>query len=422
VNHALTSFPSLRNILKSIVALTLWFGLASSAVAQDSIFNIQNSPNPNLQGNTLNAVGAISATDAWAVGYQNDNNLNDSRTLTMHWDGSSWKVVPSPNPGSTPACQHSNSGNVLNAVAAVSSNDVWAVGLAFPCNAGLRPLILHWDGTKWKSVASPKLNTNDNSSLNGVLAFASDNVYAVGYTPATNGAVLTLIEHWNGTAWSIVPSPNRSPTGNILTAVTANSPTDIWAVGDSVDAPSGSVQTLIEHFDGTRWRVIPSPNPLPKAFLNQNALTSVQAVSANDVTAVGFLADAAGQRDLTLVEHWDGVKWSVIPSPNQSESPGSLNILRGVTAVSGTDLYAVGFYEDVATNGQHTTLVEHFNGSTWTIIPSPTKGKAQQLNGTFALPGTTDVWNVGAWSSFGIDFEDGFLQVPQTLVLFSPLG
>ena len=399
--------------------LLITLGMTAPSTAQTSIFAIQNSPSPNVQGNTLNAVAALSTSDDWAVGYQNDNNLNDSRTLTMHWDGSRWKIVPSPNPGSH--CQ-GNSGNFLNAVAAVAPNDVWAVGFFFSCNALLKPLALHWDGTRWAVVRTPALNTNDNAALNGIVALASDNVYAVGYQPSSNGAVLTLIEHWDGTAWSVMPSPNPSPTGNLLSAVTANSPTDIWAVGNSTDQATVSVQTLALHFDGATWKTVPTPNPLPKQFLDQNVLLSVQAVSANDVTAVGFIADANAQRTLTLIEHWDGSKWTVAPSPNQGEARGDLNTLRGVTAVAGNDLYAAGFFETAATGGQHTTLVEHFDGNTWSIIPSPTKGLAQQLNGVFTLPGTTNVWSVGGFSRFGIDFENGFLQLPKTLVLFSPIG
>jgi hypothetical protein len=394
------------------------FTLSSSA--QTSIFEIEKSPSGNPQGNTLNAVAAISTSDVWAVGFKNDNNLNESRTLTLHWDGARWKGIPSPNPGSPQSCKNANTGNVLTSVAAVSANDVWATGFIFTCtDINLTPMMIHWDGQRWREVSTPALGTTGNSSLNSLIALATDNVYAVGYQPATNGAVLTLIEHWDGKTWSVVPSPNRSATGNLLSAVSANSPTDIWAVGNSVDQATTSIQTLVEHFDGAKWRVVRSPNPLPKGFLNQNVLVGVHAVSANDVTAVGSLHDAGQQRVLTLVEHWNGKKWSVVPSPNRSEAPGSLNALMGVAAVSATDMYAAGFFGDAATQGQDETLVEHFDGKQWSIITSPTKGLAQQLNGAFALPGTSDVWMVGAYSDVGVDPETGFLQLPKTLVLSS---
>src|SRR5581483_1172919 len=288
----------------------MFLSLSSAVFAQTSIFSIQNSPSPNVFGNTLNSVVALSASDAWAVGFQNSSNLNESRTLTLHWDGVSWRTIPSPNPGK---CNQGNFGNVLTSVAAVSSNDVWAVGFTFPCNALLQPMTMHWDGTKWSVVATPKLPFNNNA-LNGVFALASDNVYAVGFQTASNGASLTLVEHWDGTSWTVMSSPNKNQTGNVLQSISGTSPSDIWAVGDAV-APNVPVRTLVEHFDGTQWKLVNSPNPLPTGSLNQNVLVSVTAVSPTDSTAVGFILDSSFLRELTMVQHWDGVSWKVVSSP-----------------------------------------------------------------------------------------------------------
>lgn len=392
---------------------------APTAVAENSIFSIQPSPSPNIQGNVLNAVTAVSATDAWAVGFQNDNNLNESRTLILHWDGSKWKAVPSPNPGSPKSCDQFNTGNVLNAVSAISSTDVWAVGFFFNCTVNeLTPMALHWDGASWKNIPTPPLRTNANSAFNGVTALATDDVYAVGYFPAANGAVRPLIEHWDGAAWKLVPGPTDRTTSNSLFSISALSATDIWAVGVRV-AQGTSIKTLVLHYDGAKWSIVPSPNPLPTGDLNQNVLLSVQAVSSKDVTAVGYLLNTNALNKTTLVEHWDGTKWKVVPSPNESTAQGALNTLQAVTAVSATDLYAVGFFGDAATNGQETSLIEHFDGKQWSIIDSPTKGLAQQLLGVYALPGTTDTWSVGGFAPNGDDPETGLLQLPKSLVLFS---
>ena len=360
--------------------------LAVTAVAQTSDFIVQDTPNPNARGNTLNAVAATSTSDAWAVGFQNDNNLNDSRTLTQHWNGTAWTTVDSPNPGiaSNLACANLNSGNVLTAVATVSPNDVWAVGYFFSCTSLLKPMAMHWNGARWSVVPTPKLNTNDNAAFNSVVALAANDIYAVGYKPASNGAVLTLIEHWDGVAWSVVSSPNANSTGNVLTSVTANSPTDIWAVGDQV-APGIEVRTLALHFNGSTWSIVPTPNPVHGGNLTQNVLTSVVAVSPNDVTAVGFTL--ANQTELTMVQHWDGTSWKVVASPNMSSAIGSFNTLRGVTAVNRGDLYAVGFFSNSTTNGQQIRLLLHFDGTAWSIISSPGKATAQQLNGAFARLG-----------------------------------
>ena len=388
------------------------------SVAQAN-FSLQTSPSPNPHGTSLNAVSATSNTDAWAVGYKNDNNLNDSRTLIEHWNGNDWKTVPSPNPGSTANCKGFNTGNVLNSVTVISPTDAWAVGLMFNCGSLIKPLALHWDGLRWRKVKTPVLNTNDNAALNSVAAFASNDVYAVGYQPAPNGAVLTLIEHWDGSSWKVVPSPNANATGNVLSSVSGKSSTDIWAVGDIV-SPNNPVLTLVEHFDGAHWSVVPSPNPLPTGSLNQNVLTSVQANSAADVTAAGFVLNSGQQTVTTLIEHWDGMLWKVIPSPNKSTVAGSINTLRSVTGTAGTNLYAAGFFANAQTGGQQRTLVEHFDGQNWSIIATPTKGVAQQLQGIFSPTNSTSIWTVGAFSSEQTDPETGFLIIPKTLVLFSP--
>ena len=311
---------------------------------------------------------------------------------------------------------------MVNAVAELNRANVWAVGFSFDCRSLLKPMILHFDGTSWRSVASPVLGTNDNSALNGIAAIAPNNIYAVGYQPAENGAVLPLVEHFDGHSWSVVTIPDADSPGIVLTSVSADSANDVWAVGTSTDQPSLSIQTLVEHFDGTQWAVVPSPNPLPKSFFNQNVLSSVKAISSSDVTAAGFILDFALQRQLTLIEHWDGTQWSVVDSPNASTDSGALNILTGVSGFSSTDLYAVGFLENSSTSGQPKTLVEHFNGTSWSIISTSTRGLAQHLNGVFALPNTRRVWSVGASSNAGVDPESGLLQLPLTLVEFSPVA
>src|SRR5205814_6959443 len=115
----------------------------------------------------LYGLAAVSANDVWAVGGAN-------QTFTAHWDGSSWSTVPSPNPY--------GAGSGLRAVAAVATNDVWAVGQY----DGI-VLTEHWNGTSWNIVSSPGY-----SWLSGVAAVASNDIWAVGYR--ANG---TLIVHYS---------------------------------------------------------------------------------------------------------------------------------------------------------------------------------------------------------------------------------
>src|SRR5207249_3566210 len=166
--------------------------------------------------------------------------------------------------------------------------------------------------------------------------------------------------------WNVVPSPNTSSPQNYLSAVAAVAPNDIWAVGRSSNSLDAIQRTLVEHWDGTSWSIVPSPSP---ASAN-NALNAVVALSANNVWAVGYY-NADGYHGQTLVEHWDGSAWSVVPSPNVGSS-STTNALWGVAAVSGSDIWAVGLY--ITSTNYYLTLVEHWDGVNWTIVPSPSPG------------------------------------------------
>src|SRR5439155_24893318 len=118
----------------------------------------------------------------------------------------------------------------------------------------------------------------------------------------------TLVQHWDGTRWQTVPSPNPGTAGNYLLGVAAVSAADVWAVGYFVHSLTGS-RTLVEHWDGSAWKVVASPNPGPAS----NSLSAIAASSATGVWAVGTYATLDGA-NRTLVERWDGSAWAVVPS------------------------------------------------------------------------------------------------------------
>src|SRR5262245_41875754 len=143
----------------------------------------QNAPGP---GSTLlTGTDAVSAMDAWAVGYTVHQGAPDS-TVAEHWDGVQWSVVPSAN---VPDALWS----ILYDVAVISPTDAWAVGTSVA--PGLSsPLIEQWDGTAWSLVAGPAAG---NSQLYGVDGLSPSDVWAVGY-PYESGLRSPLIEHWDG--------------------------------------------------------------------------------------------------------------------------------------------------------------------------------------------------------------------------------
>jgi hypothetical protein len=91
-----------------------------------------------------------------------------------------------------------------------------------------------------------------------VSAVSANDVWAVGsYLSERRRGNFPLTEHWDGTAWSIVPAPSPGPE-YVFSSVTALAPDDVWAVGLSVNGLVGG--PLAEHCDGSAWSIVDSAN------------------------------------------------------------------------------------------------------------------------------------------------------------------
>src|ERR1700722_17097473 len=154
-------------------------------------------PSPGHLGR-LTAVSAFSPSDVWAVGsYQTSSGGN--KTLIVHWNGTSWVQVASPSPEVT-------DGSFLLGVSAVSPSDVWAAGWYYLTGGeASNTLILHWNGTSWTRVPSPNPVHLGFNALNSVSGLSAAGAWAVGSTDTG-----TLILHWNGTRWTRVASPGQT--------------------------------------------------------------------------------------------------------------------------------------------------------------------------------------------------------------------
>ena len=337
---------------------------------------------PALAGSSiLYGVHAIAADDVWAVGKAGD--VLSPGSLAEHWDGDEWSVVPTPNP-----TRSEQDGNVLDAVDATGPNDVWAVGSHIRrAGIGTGPLIVHFDGSRWRKVAPPAGRFLD-SSLTGVVAIAPDDAWIVGArVPRGSLDEAPLAMHWDGTAWRTVRAPN--PPGDrddLLTAVTATGPDDVWAVGQA-----GERTTLTMHFDGTRWLTVPSPNPSGEA---RASLTGVVALAPDDVWADG----TGGAPNSGISEHWDGTSWTLATM----QVKGQFEELAGITAQADGTVWAVGLVRP--DEPEYQTMAQRFKGTAWSITRTPSLDKGDQLESVTSAGG--EVWSVGVTAA-GPDFQPG---------------
>jgi hypothetical protein len=379
---------------------------AAVADAGPVSFGLQTLTNQNFNG-ILNATSAVASNDVWAVGTvgtgANPSAIQNSEPLIEHFNGGSWSVVKSPIP---------KFGGELNAVVALASNNVWAVGqMNSTSTAGnfpiAIPLIEHWNGTAWSIVASPNPDPVLGTQLLGVTAVSANNIFAVG-TEDT-------VEHWNGMKWSTVSSPAFSP-GGTLNGISVGSSTDVWAVGAN---SNGTPQVL--HFNGQSWSQVSIPVPLGAPSVPE-VFHAVTAISPTNVWVVGTATSNVYPFPRTaLIEHFDGKNWSIVPSPNPEAGvkfAGSFGLV-GIAAISANNIWAVGTFSD-PNSGLDLPLTEHWNGTSWSIVSSAKViGQMNVLSGVTALSNGTVVAAGFATIDGGVDpfIPQSFLTFDQPLIL-----
>lgn len=329
------------------------------------------SPNSGAQSNELSAVAAVTPGDAWAVGHYFDNNEHQHQ-LIEHWDGAQWSILSTP--------QNISGASDLQSVAALTPADVWVLGGSS---------IEHWNGTQWSIVPNPGAVVYD---LLGVAAVATNDIWAVGNAENNGGLNQPLIEHWNGQRWSIVTG---APIGNAVgrvEAISALAANNIWVAGSMKDPQTNYGRGLIEHWDGVQWSV---SRAVP--YGQQSYLTGIAAVSAADVYAVGYYYDTSPRHTiLPLLEHWNGTQWSVLASPALSDS--YISQFNAVAAMAANDIWVVGSVVSKA-DGITRTLLEQWNGRQWNVFSTPGSGSESHLDAIALVPGSSQFWCVGGAGS-----------------------
>ena len=334
----------------------------------------------------LAGVTCTSASNCWAVG------RSSSGSLTLRWDGTSWKKTAAPG------------WLELRKVACITASDCWAIG-AVTGGSESSPQALHWDGANWAIVTMPAVTPEQGTaaSLVSLACPSAANCWAAGAylgvaDAAQNQHYKTLIEHWDGQTWTRVDSPNAQPAGdNLLRGVACASDSDCWATGTAGDLQADEIATLIEHWDGVRWSIVPSPNVPEPA----NELGAVTCVSPSLCWAVGQHENIT--TDQTLIERWDGTAWTIFPSPNQPGPEAQLadNFLLAVRCLSAAECWSVGTYSQGSSS--EGTLTLRFIATYSPPIAnagadfSIDEGQAGQLNGSGTDPDVGDMVSY-AWS------------------------
>lgn len=361
-------------IIASSVALAVALGqstaLARCVTAETPVMAIGGKTN-----NQLFAVSGVSSSDAWAVG--ETSNSSSAHPLIEHFDGSRWTIVAGPKQKA-----------VLTGVTALASNDVWAVG-----TSGAQPYAIHWDGTAWNVIPTPRVPPGYFAYINAVSGFpgSPNDVWAVGQLLHNSGrSAGALTEHWDGHVWTSGSGP-----GALLNAVSVTAAGEVWAVGSDNTYPPRVPFTVIGHWENGGW------STRAGAF-GRGDLNGVAAESGGDVWVAGLNATCCGP-PTPAIEHFDGKKWTIVSSPN----PGPEATFTSVAASSKTDAWAVGVFSPQSSTNVQLTFLEHWDGVAWTIVPAPSSDVFTDPGLLLDVSGT--VLNVG-WSDGDSTYEQLFAR------------
>jgi hypothetical protein len=241
-------------------------------------------------------------------------------------------------------------------------------------------LIERWNGSAWSVVASPRPTAASLSILFGVACLSPKSCTAVGAFSNRVGLYATLAETWNGTTWSLQATPNpHTVYGSSLSAVGCSSATNCTAVGFSLYG-----QTLVERWNGHAWTLRTPPRP---AGAKSSVLTGVACTPVGTCTVVGYWLNALGGYS-ALAARSNGRSWTV-ESPNPPSAKGS--VLNGVACPGIGACTAVGDAIDGANH--QVTLAEVWGGKAWTpqTTASPVGGSDNVMSGVDCLSQKTCV-------------------------------
>ncbi len=203
---------------------------------------------------------------------------------------------------------------------------------------------------------------------------------------AGTGGGTVVVQMING-VWTV--SPTRVPTNESLGAIDCLSITSCWAVGTLDSTSSTEVPTAV-HYNGRSWTrfSVPTPSSIGAQYLN--------AVTCSSATSCWAVGGREGTTPLgrALIEHYNGRTWSIVASPG----PGNDSLLSAVSCTSASSCWAVGVSNSFAVSSKGGSLVEHYNGHSWSQAKAP--------NVVGGLSSVSCQWP-GACFSNGLQYSNG---------------
>lgn len=379
-------------------AVLLVCGAVGSTAAGARPLNTAAVPTPGTSSRLLE-VSCSSASHCFAVGTYTTSNASLNEALL--WNGTKWSLVPTPQPGTTATTAVSD----LFSVDCLSGSDCWAAGNSQAPGGPELNEMLHWNGKKWALVPTPQpagTGAGNQQELLGVSCAGAEDCWATGIVGSPSASQNEAL-HYNGRKWALVPTPQPAGTGgmsmNILERDTCLSTSDCWAAGAYVKGSGPQLNQLL-HWNGKKWSRAVAPHPAGTGAHDGQVLAGVTCAAPSDCWATGAYAPN-GSRELNQALHFNGKKWSSVPTPQPAgDARGDANELIDPACISATDCWAAGL--TATKTGDPNNQVLHWNGKKWSNVsvpqPAGTTPQDPQMPGLYGIHcvSAVDCWAVGA--------------------------
>lgn len=318
------------------------------------------------------------------------------------WNGSKWVVSSTPSPSGAKSSE-------LSGVACPSTTSCRAVGSYVDSGGVTKNLSLAWNGTSWSVTTTPVPSEATSSQLSSIVCTSTTACRAVG-SYVSGGVTKTQSMAWNGTTWSVTTTPNPSgASSSQLAAISCTSTTFCRAVGSFVE--SGTTKTLVEAWNGTAWSVATTPNP---SGAKESKLTDVSCPSTTVCMAIGRTVTSASKVEV-LGEKFNGSGWAL----TNFEVTLSLQLAEyssaefsGIWCYSTTECKAVGKYTkgsgESETQNSLTAKWRDLGGGyqTWEYENGADPANTRAARSAIACVTSTSCFAVGTAKYFGLPTEE----------------
>jgi PKD repeat protein len=348
-----------RVVAKNAAGTT--YGADQLFVTEPPQWIVADMPQPPNSGNGEEAYGVscLASEECVAVGGNWSLDVHTRVPLAEHWDGREWSTMPTPYPdGLDEGWQHERYA-VLRGVSCVSASSCIAVGQYRGLSDVVEPLAEQWDGSEWSMLPVPKPAGSMGALLKDVSCVSANQCTAVGRSENASNAREALIEVWDGSHWDTQPAPQPAAASQTwLSGVSCPSQSSCVAAGGATEGPYDNTMAL--HWNGSEWAVQETPHPG-----REDILEDVSCSSSGACTAVGYYLPASTPDVVSLVQRWNGVSWTIQASP----TPYGAGWLSGVSCASATSCTAAG----TAYNSSHfdhgaRSLIERWDGASWSTL------------------------------------------------------